>query len=61
MTIDLTEHQRELLTELLEAAHKDTVHELHRTDSISYKQLIRSKIAMIEGLCSTIALTEPVA
>ena len=31
MRIELTEQQRELLTELLENAHKDRVHELHRT------------------------------
>jgi len=61
MTIELTVHQRELLTELLEAAHKDTVHELHRTDSLSYKQLIREKIAVIEELCELISVHEPVA
>ncbi len=61
MTIDLTDHQRELLTELLEAAHRDTVHELHRTDSLSYKKLIREKIASIEELCVALAVGEPVA
>jgi len=60
MTIELTDHQRELLTEVLEAAHRDTVHELHRTDSLSYKKLIREKITIIESLCSKIAVGETV-
>jgi len=59
MQIDLTEHQRELLTELLDAAHKERVHELHRTDSLSYKKLLREKIAVIEDLCDRIAVMEP--
>lgn len=50
MTIELTEHQRELLTELLQNAHKDRVHELHRTSSLGYKKLLRGKIGMIEEL-----------
>jgi hypothetical protein len=61
MKIDLSDHQREMLTELLEAAHKDKVHELHRTDSLGYKAMLREKIAVIEELCTMIAIEEPVA
>jgi hypothetical protein len=60
MTIELTPHQRELLTELLEREHKDRVHELHRTDSLSYKQLLRNRIAVVEDLCDRIAVMETV-
>ena len=58
MTIELTEHQRELLSELLENAHKYRVHELHRTSSLSYKKLIRGKIALIEELYDRIGVAE---
>lgn len=58
MHIELTDHQRELLTELLEAAHRDRTHELHRTDSLSYKKLIREKIAIIEDLCDRLAVVQ---
>jgi hypothetical protein len=61
MTIELSDHQREMLTELLEAAHKDKVHELHRTDSLGYKAMLREKISTIEELCAMIAVGEPVA
>lgn len=58
MHIELTDHQRELLTELLEAAHRDRTHELHRTDSLSYKKLIREKIAIIEDLCDRLSVVQ---
>ena len=60
MNIDLTQHQRELLTELLEKEHKDREHELHRTDSLSYKKLLRERIAVVEDLCERIAVVEVV-
>ena len=60
MTIELTQHQRELLTELLEKEHKDREHELHRTDSLSYKKLLRDRIAVVEDLCERIAVMEEV-
>ena len=60
MSLDLTEHQREMLSELLEAAHRDKVHELHRTDSLGYKGILREKIAVIEELCTMISVNEPV-
>ena len=60
MTLELTEHQRELLTELLEREHKDRELELHRTDSLSYKKLLRDRIGVIEDLCDRIAIVETV-
>lgn len=56
MPFDLTEHERELLTELLEHAHKDKLHELYRTDSLTYKQMLREKIAVIEGIVAKVAV-----
>lgn len=61
MTFEVNEHQREMLAELLEAAHRDKVHELHRTDSLGYKGILREKIAVIEELCTLISIGEPVA
>jgi len=61
MKLELTEHERELLTELLEQAQKEKVHELHRTYSLGYKQLLRERIATLEALCEKVAVHEPVA
>ena len=60
MMFELTDHERELLTELLEHAHKDKQHELFRTDSLSYKQMLREKLAVIEGIVSKVAIHETV-
>lgn len=60
MTIELTDAQRELLSELLLKAHRERTHELHRTDSLSYKKLLRENIAIIDELCERIAVTEEV-
>ncbi len=56
--VELTESQRELLTQLLLKEHRERTHELHRTDSLSYKKLLRENIAMIEDLCDRIAIPE---
>jgi hypothetical protein len=55
MTLELDERERELLTELLEQAHKEKVHELHRTYSLGYKQLLRERIATLERLREKVA------
>ena len=60
MTIELAQHQRELLTELLAREHKDREHELYRTDSLSYKKLLRERISVIEDLCERLAIVETV-
>lgn len=60
MHIELTDSQRELLTQLLLKEHRERTHELHRTDSLSYKKLLRENITMIETLCDRIAIEEAV-
>jgi hypothetical protein len=60
MHIELSDAERDLLRELLEMAHKDKLHELHRTYSLGYKQLLRAKVAMIEELCTKVEVEEPV-
>lgn len=61
MTIELTEHERELLTDLLEQAHKERLHELHRTYSLGYKQLLRERIATLEHISDKVAVKESMA
>lgn len=60
MKLELTDTQRELLAELLLKAHRERTHELHRTDSLSYKKLLRDHIAIIDELCDQIAVPEEV-
>ena len=57
MTLELNEHEREVLTALLEREHQNRLHELFRTDSISYKQMLREKVSIIEGMSAKLAET----
>lgn len=58
MTIQLTEQEREILTELLKQAHKEKMHELHRTYSLGYKQLLRERITTLENLVAKVVVKE---
>ena len=50
MTLELTARERLLLAELLEAVHKERLHELHHTTTGEYKRILREQIGVIEGL-----------
>lgn len=50
ITIDITAQERMLLLELLEAKNTAMFHELHHTDAREYKDYVRRKIELLEGL-----------
>lgn len=50
--IDLSEEERDYLIELLEASHKQMLHELHHTDTASFEGRLKEQIALNEGLQS---------
>jgi hypothetical protein len=50
LTLELEPREHELLLEILEAVEREKRHELHRADSLEYKQLLRERIDSIERL-----------
>jgi hypothetical protein len=50
MSFDLTDAERELLHEVLEARYTSMLHELHHTDTYQYKELLQQKITLLENL-----------
>ena len=50
MSLIVTEAEREFLLELLEARHRSMLHELHHTDTLDYKELLESKVEILENL-----------
>jgi hypothetical protein len=50
MNFNLTEAEQEFLLELLEARHTSMLHELHHTDTYTYKQLLQQKVDLLERL-----------
>ena len=50
MTLDITDQERELLVELLAAKNTAMLHELHHTDARDYRELVKQRIEVLEGL-----------
>lgn len=61
MTIDITAQERTLLLELLEAKDTAMFHELHHTDAREYKDYIKKKIELLEGLKAKVEERAPVS
>ena len=52
MTFDITDEEREYLLEILEARRAELLHELHHTDTLDFKEMLKQKVALVEGLKS---------
>jgi len=50
MRLDITEQERALLVELLAAKDTAMYHELHHTDARDYRDYVRRKMELLEGL-----------
>ena len=50
MNITVTDSERELLLEVLEARYTSMLHELHHTDTHDYKQILTAKLELLEKL-----------
>lgn len=55
MTLDLTPREQMLLIELLESAQREKLHELHHADIRDFKQYLRDRLHLIEGLRAKLA------
>jgi hypothetical protein len=54
LTLDITEQERDYLLELLEAKRSEMLHELHHTDTLDYKEMLRRRMALADGLRSKV-------
>jgi len=52
--LEINEHERELLVEILKSAHLSLLDELHHTESYDYKQMLKQKGEMLKSLKSRI-------
>jgi hypothetical protein len=55
MTLDITDEEREYLLEILDARREELLHELHHTDTLDYKEMLRRKAELVEALRSKLA------
>lgn len=61
MTLDLTPRELTLLIELLDAAQREKLHELHHADLRDFKQHLRDRLRLIEGVRAKIAASHAAA
>ena len=59
MTLDITNEEREYLLEILEARREELLHELHHTDTLDYKEMLRRKVALVEAVRSKLTTARP--
>ena len=52
MTLEITDQERDYLLELLEAKRSEMLHELHHTDTLDFKEMLKRRAALVEGLHS---------
>jgi hypothetical protein len=55
MTFDINEQERDYLLEILEARRAELLHELHHTDTLDFKEVLRRRVALVENLSSKLA------
>ena len=54
MTFDITDEEREYLLEILEARHVELLHEIHHTDARDFREMLKRKVELVEGLKSKV-------
>ena len=57
MTLDITDQEREYLLEILDAQREELLHELHHTDTLDFKEMLRRKVALVESVRSKLVNT----
>ncbi len=50
MNLEITDDEREFLSELFEEKQKHMIQEINHTDTIDFERLLRKKIEVLEGL-----------
>lgn len=50
--LNITVEERAFLIELLEEKYKQVIHEINHTDTLEYKEMLRQKLDLVEGLRS---------
>ena len=59
MTLDITNEERDYLLEILEARREELLHELHHTDTLDFKEMLKRKVELVEGLRSRLRAVPP--
>lgn len=61
MVLDLTAQEQAYLVELLNATQKEMIHELSHTDTREYREILKRRLAILEGLQAKLPASGSVA
>ncbi|MDQ3745274.1 MAG: hypothetical protein M3444_12895 [Acidobacteriota bacterium] len=50
--LDITDEEREYLLEILDARREELLHELHHTDTLDFKEMLRRNVELVEAVRS---------
>ena len=50
MNLDITNEERDFLSELFEEKQKHLIREINHTDTLDFERMLRTKIEVLEGL-----------
>jgi len=50
MQLTITDQEKEYLSELIEGNYKELMVEINRSDTLEYKEMLRDKLKVIDGL-----------
>lgn len=50
MILEVTDNEKELLLEILEAVSRETIHGLHHTDTHDYKEILKQRLETVDKL-----------
>ena len=50
MSIEISDEEREFLTELFEEKQKHLIQEISHTDTIAFERMLRKRLDVLEGL-----------
>lgn len=48
MELEITNSERDLIFELIEAAHREMIHEIDHTDARDFRKLLQDKLELLE-------------
>jgi hypothetical protein len=54
MTLEITNSEKDLIFELIEAAHREMIHEIDHTDAREFRKLLQEKLDLLEHVGSKI-------
>ena len=48
MVLEITNSEKDLIIELIEAAHREMIHEIDHTDAREFRKLLQDKLELLE-------------